>query len=185
MERKQYSLYSKYTILDGRKSEAGRYHVELAYSLALPVQNIYDNMGDATQNKSMKSSFFQVKKRTRVLSEPESSGIDNEIQSQTDTELPSTAPQIRILQRDESRAATDNGANVGASDINATGIQNNQTNFYVDADNRTNGTLGATENNQNNLNVTNISDNESRETFITNPVYAEREREILTFRLVA
>ena len=49
--------------------------------------------------------------------------------------------------------------------------------------NRTNGTLGATGNNQNHLNIVDMSDNESRETIITNPVYAEREREKLAFRL--
>ena len=128
-----------------------------------------------------------------MVSEPESPtetpGVNNELQSQTEDDndiiFASTAPpQIRILQRglDESRAATGNN-NEGARGINATGATHNNLNIDLGATD--NGTLnfGATENNENNLNVINISDNESRETIITNPIYAEREREKLAFRL--
>ena len=88
-------------------------------------------MGDAIQNKNMKASFFQPKKRLRVLSEPDylqsaqSTSGNNELPNQTDdVEFASTAPTpIRIL----TRAATeDNGGavtknNGGANGINVTG----------------------------------------------------------------
>ena len=134
-------------------------------------------MGDATQNKNMKSSFFQPKKHSRVLSEPDylqsaqSTSGNNELPSQTDDiEFASTAPTpIRIL----TRAAMEEGAvtNGGANGINVTGsATKDKINEPLNI-----GRTDNTPNNQTNNNLTVgenlLSDNKSRETIVTNPVF--------------
>ena len=111
----------------------------------------------------MKSSFFQAKKRTWVLSEPESLGTNDESSSNEDNmELASTAPQLRIL-INESRAANEKNDGANQSD--------NQT-LHIAAN-------GITQNNINSR----FRRNTSTETVVNNPLYAERERQNLALGL--
>ena len=147
-------------------------------------------MGDASQSKSMKTSFFQPKKRSRVLSEPETSGVNREQLRQTDDieiDLASTAPspQIRIWTRE---ATEDGGGTLevnGANGISTGSVTQNQNHNTtgtgsIASATHVGGNVGGTDNGAN-LDVDDnlFSDNESRETILPNPAFAEK----LAFRV--